>query len=134
MAAQANQREMDLGKAGRRMILGDGICTIFAREDVSGRGEMPRFAYRKRTQSYFANLDFASGTMWTTQGREDVVIDARIRVLQDRAISPQDVVTLQKAEDVQGHALYEIDRVWHGRDEESGMLISDLNLRRVSAR
>ena len=115
------------------MILDSGICTIFAKRNVAGRGQMPRYAYDMKAQSYYGELDFASGGTWTTQGREDVVIDARIRIHQDRTVSVHDVVAL---EDValasSAEALYEIDRVYHGRDDESGELISDLTLRKVS--
>lgn len=113
------------------MILDSGICTVFAKRDISGRGEMPRYAYDLKGQSYYGELDFASGGNWTTQGREDIVIDARIRILQDRTITVNDVIVLDAVEHVNGAQIYEIDRAYHGRDEESGELISDLSLRRV---
>ncbi len=116
------------------MILDSGICTIFAKRNVAGRGQMPRYAYDMKAQSYFGELDFASGGTWTTQGREDVVIDARIRIHQDRTVSVHDVVVLQDVEAANGEELYEIDRVYHGRDDESGELISDLTLRKVSGK
>ena len=131
--AQAARALHERKAGGRRMILGDGICTVFERRDVSGEGEMPRFEYAPKVKSYFAHLDFVSGTTWTTQGREDVVVDARIRILQDRRVTPQDSVVLLDCESAKGQERYEIDRVYHGRDEESGMLISDLTLRRVTA-
>ncbi len=116
------------------MTLTDGICTIFAKRDVSGKGEMPRFEYDKKSQSYYGELDFATDGTWTTQGREDVVIDARIRILQDRTVTKNDVVVLSDVESTKGAERYEIERAWHGRDEESGMLVSDLSLRRVSGK
>ncbi|MBQ7785080.1 MAG: hypothetical protein IJ381_02900 [Clostridia bacterium] len=116
------------------MILDSGICTVFARTDVSGKGEMPRFEYTKKSQSYYGELDFSTDGTWTTQGRQDVVIDARIRILQDRTITQHDAVVLADVQDTKGVELYEIDRAYHGMDEESGMLISDLNLRRVNGR
>lgn len=116
------------------MILDSGICTIFAKEDVSGMGEMPRFAYYLKSQSYFGELDFASGGTWTTQGREDVAIDARIRILQDRTITINDAVVLDDVAHADGAKIYEIDRIYHGRDDESGELISDMSLRRVSGK
>lgn len=113
------------------MILGDGVCTVFARTDISGKGEKPRFGYTKKTQSYYGELDFASGSTWTTQGREDVVIDARIRILQDRTITTEDAIVLDDVESIEAGERYEIDRIYHGRDEESGALISDVTLRKV---
>ena len=116
------------------MILDSGICSIFSKRDVSGRGEKPRFAYDLKAQSYYGELDFASGGTWTTQGREDVQVDARIRIHQDRSVTAHDVVVLKDVDTAKGEEIYEIDRIYHGRDDESGELISDLTLRKVSGR
>lgn len=116
------------------MILDSGICTVFAEKDVSGKGEMPRFEYAKKTQSYYGELDFATGGIWTTQGREDVQIDTRIRIAQDRTIGIHDVVVLADVESADNAQRYAVERAYHGRDEESGMLISDLSLRKVSGK
>lgn len=113
------------------MILGDGICTVFSKADVSGKGEKPRYRYDRKTQSYFAALEYETGSKWTTQGREDVTIDARIRIMQDKAITTSDVVVLDDVESAEDAERYEIDRIYHGRDDESGALISDVSLRRV---
>ncbi len=115
------------------MKLDSGICTVFSREDVSDVGEMPRYDYALKTQSYYAELDFSTDGSWTTQGREDVVIDARIRIIQDRTITKNDVVMLEDAKEIDRRKHYAVERAYHGFDEESGMKISDLSLRRVSA-
>lgn len=114
------------------MILDSGICTVFAKRDISGRGEMPRYAYGLKGQSYYGELDFTSGGVWTTQGREDIEIDARIRILQDRTITINDVIVLDDAETADGKEIYQIDRIYHGRDDENGELISDVSLKKVS--
>lgn len=116
------------------MTLTDGICTIFSKRDVSEEGEMPRFEYVKKSQSYYGELDFVTDGAWTTPGREDVVIDARIRILQDKTITKKDVVMLSDVESAKDVERYEVERAWHGRDEESGMLVSDLSLRKVSSK
>lgn len=114
------------------MILDSGMLTVFARVDTSLRGAMPRFEYVKKAQGYYGEMEFASGGVWTTQGRQDMQIDARVRILQDRTITPADVIALCDTEQAQGAALYEIERIYHGRDEESGEMISDISLRRVN--
>lgn len=116
------------------MILGSGILTVFTKKDVSAKGEKPRYGYEKKTQAYYAELDYTTGATWTTQGREDVQIDARVRILQDRRIDKNDVIVLEDAKEAEGAEIYQIERAYHGRDEESGMLISDLSLRRVKAK
>ena len=115
------------------MRLDSGVCTVFAKKDVSGEGEMPRYEYPIKSKSYYAELDFATSGSWTTQGREDVVIDARIRIAQNRAITQNDVVVLSDASEIGQGEHYAVDRAYHGMDEESGMPISDLSRRRVSA-
>ena len=117
------------------MILDGGILTVFERIDTSLSGAMPRYEYVKKVQGYYGELDFASGGTWTTQGREDIQIDARVRILQDRRITPLDVVVLDAAESLDRHTeRYEIERIYHGRDEESGERISDISLRRVNGK
>ena len=134
MAAPSPGRKMARREDGEHMILDSGICTVFAEKDVSGKGEMPRSEYVKKTQSYYGELDFATGGVWTTQGREDVVIDARIRIAQDRTIGINDVVVLADVESAKDVQRYAVERAYHGRDEESGMPISDLSLRKVSGK
>lgn len=135
MAAQAAERTVDEREAGAAfVILDSGILTVFEKQDVSGRGEMPRYEYVPKAQGYYGELDFASGGVWTTQGREDLQIDARVRILQDRRITALDVVALEDVQDVNGVQLYEIERIYHGRDEESGEKISDISLKKVSGR
>lgn len=117
------------------MILDGGILTVFERIDTSLSGAMPRYEYVKKVQGYYGELDFASGSTWTTQGREDIQVDARVRILQDRRITPLDVVVLDAVESLDRHTEhYEIERIYHGRDEESGERISDISLRRVNGK
>ena len=135
MAAQAAERAVDEREAGAAIVILDsGILTVFEKRDVSGRGEMPRYEYITKTQGYYGELDFASGGVWTTQGREDLQIDTRVRILQDRSITPLDVVALDDVRDARDVQLYEIERIYHGRDEESGEKISDISLKKVSGR
>lgn len=116
------------------MILDSGICTVFARENAAGKGEKPRYAYTQKMQSYYGELDFETGGVWTTQGREDRVVDTRIRILQDRTVKAHDVVVLADVETTKGAELYEIERVYHGQDDENGAPISDLSLRKVNSK
>ncbi len=135
MAAQAAERAVDEREAGVSLVILDsGILTVFEKRDISGRGEMPRYEYMPKVQGYYGELDFASGGVWTTQGREDLQIDTRVRILQDRSITPLDVVALDDVRDARDVQLYEIERIYHGRDEESGEKISDISLKKVSGR
>lgn len=115
------------------MILNDGVCSIFGAVDKSQPGGMPDIGYEMKTMCFFGFLDFATSEAWPTEGREEVRADARIRVLQDRTITNQDVIILHEVYEVAEEAeRYEVTRAYHGHDDESGQPISDLTLRRVS--
>lgn len=114
------------------MILDDGICTIFRKEDISRPGMMPKYKYRRISAHWYGELDFATASAYPTDGREETQIDARIRILQDRGINNKDVLVManvQTVEDVL--VLYEITRAFHGKDDESGERITDLTLKKV---
>lgn len=116
------------------MILDKGICTVFAKVDVTPPGGMPAYAYEVKHQGWYAELDFATVADWPTEDREERRVDARIRMVQNRAIGNHDVVVLENARTVEeGMELYEVTRAWHGHEQETGMPISDLTLERVSA-
>lgn len=74
---------------------------------------------------WYGELDFESNPIFRTELQEDIKIDAKIRILQDRRVSGQTLITL--ADGVQ----YDVKRVYHGVDEESGEPISDISLSRA---
>lgn len=108
------------------MILDKGICTVYRKTDVSGPGAMPVWEDVAYHTSWYGELDFETRQARPTEGREEIRCDARIRVLQDRRINNHDRVELQTS---RGETLvYEVTRAFHGVDDESGELISDLSL------
>lgn len=114
------------------MILDDGICSIFRKKDVAERGNRPKYEHTLLCQHWYKELEFANVERFPTEGREEVQTDARIRILQDRRIDNHDVVVLAKTASVDDVLkVYEITRAYHGRDDESGELITDVTLRRV---
>lgn len=114
------------------MILDSGICTIFRKVDVAERGNKPRFEYQRITRKWYGELEYANNQAYPSEHREEVQTDGRIRILQDRRLNNHDVVLLMDAKVMQDEAeAYEITRAYHGRDEDSGELITDLTLRRV---
>ena len=114
------------------MILDTGICTIFRKEDVAARGNMPKYQYKPISKHWYKELDFETAPAHPTEGREEMQTDVRIRILQNRQLINHDVVVMGNVNDI-GDVLkaYEITRAYHGRDDDSGELISDLTLRRV---
>lgn len=111
------------------MILDDGICTVFAVEDVSEPGEMPQKGYRKKSQSWYGVLDFATVASWPTEDREEVRVDERIRIPQNRSITNHDVVVLAEVDEVTaGMRVLEVMRAYHGHDDDNGEMITDLSL------
>lgn len=114
------------------MILDTGICTIFRKEDVAARGNMPKYQYKPISKHWYKELDFETAPARPTEGREEVQTDARIRILQNRQLINHDVVVMANVQSVDDVLkAYEITRAYHGRDDESGEMITDLSLRRV---
>ena len=114
------------------MILDSGICTAFRRVDVAEKGRMPRYEYQRIAAHWYGELDFATVLAFPTEGREEVQTDARIRILQDRRINNHDVIILANAPKVEDTLIaYEITRAFHGKDDDSGELITDLTLKRI---
>lgn len=114
------------------MILDSGMCTIFRKVDVAKPGNMPKYEHRVLAKHWYKELDFETAPSRPTEGREEVQTDARIRILQNRHVANHDVVVLALTNNVDDMLkAYEITRAYHGRDDESGEMITDLTLRRT---
>lgn len=85
---------------------------------------MPVFSLSEKYISWYGELNFETNPIYATANQEDVEISARIRIIQNRTISNQDVAILSGIQ-------YEIKRAFHGIDEENGQPITDLTLVRV---
>lgn len=111
------------------MQLDRGICTVYTMTDVSGKGEKPRYEKAIKMQSYYGELNFETSPQWPTEHREETKTDARVRILQHRGITNDDVAELEDfADDKEPVKTYRITRAYHGMDEESGEKITDLTL------
>ena len=116
------------------MILDDGICTVFEMVDRAEPGGMPDLQPQEKSMSWFGFLDFATAEAWPTEGREETEVTTRIRILQDRSITNKNVVVLQETHTIEpGMEQLEVTRAYHGRDKDSGELITDLTLKAVKA-
>lgn len=107
------------------MILDAGICTIYATTNGAAAGGKPVENRTEKFRSWYAELDFSSDPTWSTDYREDVEASARIRIHQNRTITPRDVASISGID-------YEIVRAFHGTDDDNSQGITDLTLRRVS--
>lgn len=113
------------------MILDSGICTIYARRNVAEAGCMPKYAEEMRCKSWYGELNFETSAAYPTERRRERQTAARIRILQCRAIEEDDVAVLKKLGPAEGASRFEITRAYHGTDEDSGELITDLTLAEV---
>lgn len=115
------------------MQLDKGICTVFRKVDKAEGVGMPQWDYELTHQSWYGELDFATTEIHPTEYREEIKADARIRVHQNRLINNHYVVVMDT--DVvmdESKERFEVTRAYHGRDQESGELITDLTLERVT--
>lgn len=113
------------------MILDSGIAYFYELVNAAEPGDMPVMvpAPEPYFRSYFAELDFETTQARPTPNREEVKTDARIRVLQNRAIKNTHAVYLATGSTV---TRYAVTRAYHGADDETGELITDLNLEVVT--
>ena len=114
------------------MILDSGICSVFHPQDMSLSGEMPRPGYQLLFQGWYGEKSFETSPASPTDGRRELKTDNRIRILQCRAIKQDDVVVLRELASFSDRraddAVYRIARAFHGKDEKTATLISDLSL------
>ena len=115
------------------MILDRGFCTIYAMTNAAAPGDMTRLEPSDiRHQSWYGELNFETAPVQQTEAQEDVEISARVRVLQNRAISNHDVAVLSyELPPPDGAVQFEITRAFHGTDPDNGQPITDLTLREV---
>lgn len=109
------------------MILDSGICSIYSATNGAPAGNKPIDELALRFESMYGELSFELNESYPTQGREEVATTTRVRVLQHRGICNRDAAFLS----TEPGTRYEVTRVFHGRDDDSGELITDLNLHRV---
>lgn len=114
------------------MILDKGICTVFRETDTASAGSMPVKSYTPIWSSWYGELSFETRPEWQTDGRKEQRVDGRIRIMQNRSISQNDVVILEHLSaynERSGNALvYRIVRAFHGQDDDGPTQISDLTL------
>lgn len=112
------------------MILDSGVCTISRKVNIAEAGRKPVYQDEPYHVSWYGELSFENAPERPTPGREEIRTDAKVRVLQNRSITQHDRAEL---DDQAGHkAVYEVRRAYHGVDDESGELITDLSLVEVS--
>jgi len=114
------------------MILDTGICTAYKVTNPAGTGNMPTKALVKISDHWFKDLDFASSPSQYTDNLDQMIVERKIRILQNKNITNGCVIEIASQQ-------YNVERVFHGTDEllvygrrsGSGELISDLSLSKV---
>ena len=106
------------------MLLDAGICGVYHQENIAVPGDKPVITPKKDCDAWFAELDFQTNPKFSTEKQEDVQVDRRIRILQNRNVDTQYLFSINGEK-------YKVIRAYHGKDEESGELITDLSLQRT---
>lgn len=110
------------------MILDKGICSVFRKKDITSPGGMPTFQYALLFQSWYGELGFETKRHSETGDRQDVRVDARLRIHQQRAITNDDIVVLGEVSTVGDNQQYKVVKAYHGAEQETGQAITDLSL------
>ena len=108
------------------MLLDKGIATVYRKENTAEPGGKPVWTNVQIHRGWYGELNFETSPARPTDAREEVRTDARIRILQNRAVNNHDRVTLEGTDGTT--TTYEVTRAYHGRDDESGEPITDLSL------
>lgn len=98
-------------------------CTIYTIGISTGPSGMPTETLEELKKAWYGELNFEAGA-FKTDLQEDVEVNARIRLNQDRRISNQNIVALTDGNQ------YRVVRAFHGVDKK-GHPVSDLSLQRV---
>lgn len=117
------------------MILDTGICTVFRAKNRAMSGYMPTRSWEKIGKSWYKELSFSTEPKLETEKREETRTDQRIRVHQMRYLRKEDHVVLADVNEypsLEDHTIYRIERAYHGQDDDTPALISDLSLTEVS--
>lgn len=116
------------------MILDTGICSVFREQNVARPGHMPQNAWTLVGKSWYKELSFSTEPTWQTEQREETRQDQRVRIHQMRSIRKEDRAVLADIDDLPavGVTVYRITRAYHGQDDDSPALITDLSLEEVS--
>jgi hypothetical protein len=92
---------------------------------------MPAVSLTLKNQSWYGELNFETSPV-NDGKQQDVEVSARVRILQNRAISNHDRAILSHTLiPPTGTIQFDVIRAYHGIDAESGELITDLTLREV---
>lgn len=114
------------------MILDKGFCSIYSTANSAAAGNMPTDSLTLKYQSWYGELDFETAPIYAMEAQEDIVISARIRILQNRAVNNHDIAVLSSVLPPPAEAIqFEITRAYHGTDSDNGQPITDLTLRKV---
>lgn len=117
------------------MILDTGICSVFREGQTEVQsGYMPTPSWTLIGKSWYKELSYSTQPEWATDQRRETKQDQRIRVHQMRHLREQDRVVLADVDELpaDGVTVYSISRAYHGQDDDSPALISDLSLEEVS--
>jgi|GEM_PF-1456731 len=118
------------------MNLDKGICSVFRKTDISGPGEKPSFTHSLIYQSWYGEMSFETNPARPTENRRELRTDNRVRVLQNRDLKQNDVVVLRDVREFslvnpETDLVYQIQRAYHGMDDDGPTPVTDLTLTEV---
>ena len=111
------------------MILDRGICRIYRKTSTTPAGGKPTSSLSLFHESYYGELAFETSPARPSEKREETQTATRVRILQNRGITNQDVAELTPFDGTMAKSVkYRIRRAYHGVDDQSGEQITDLTL------
>ena len=110
------------------MILDANILTVYKTVNTAAPGKMPDMQPVEYARSWYGWRDHEAASAYTTDPQRATEYTIKIRAHRIEGITARDMVDIGDGAGI----AYEIARVYQGRDEDSGQLISDITIKRAT--
>lgn len=110
------------------MLLDSGIVTFFKNVDTAEPGHMPALVPVVKHKSWYGQLDFVTSPRWATEARKDINVSMKIRVHQNTTLTEHDTAVLADVDTPEGQTVFDVVRIFHTVDNQSGEPVSDVSL------
>lgn len=103
------------------MVFDDGILKVYSVQDISEKGDKPKFEYSYLNSHYFSYSTVGVKRHYTAKANNELIENV-VKIYQDRSIKNDDVIEIE-------NDFYKVLLIQHTVDED-GIKISTISLSR----
>lgn len=103
------------------MVFDDGILKVYSVQDISEKGDKPKFEYSYLNSHYFSYSTVGITRHYTAKANNEIIENV-VKIYQDRSIKTDDVIEIE-------NNFYKVLLIQHTVDE-NGIKISIISLSR----